>query len=36
MEIDNKKIGAFVGAGGSGIFNLCKFSFLSDILIFTK
>lgn len=36
MEIDNKKISAFVGAGGSGLFDLCKFSLLSNILIFAK
>ena len=36
IEIDNKKVSALIGAGGSDSFNLCKFTFLSNILIFTK
>jgi hypothetical protein len=36
LNIDNKKVNSVVGAGGSHVFKLCKFTFSSNLLFLSK
>jgi hypothetical protein len=36
LNIDNKKVNSVVGAGGSHVFKLCKFTFSLNLLFLSK